>query len=68
MNRNWGLGKFGVEFGAVSDHADVVRLVLIFVHGPAWKSFDVEEHDESVFVSLFRGFSLSSGPPERAIK
>ena len=70
LNRNWGFCKIRVEFGDVSDRADVVwsRQVLIFVHGPAQKSFDVEVHDESVFVSLFRGCSLSSGPQKRAIK
>ena len=31
-----------VKFGAVSNREGVHRRALIFVHQPAWKSFDVE--------------------------
>ena len=68
MNRNWGLGKIRAEFGAVSDRADVDRRALIFVHELAWKPFDVEVYDKSVFVSLFRVFLLSISPLEQVIK
>ena len=64
LNRNWGSGKVGVQFGAVSDRADVIRLVLIIAHRAAWpwKSFEVEVHNEFIFVSLLGGFSLLIGP------
>ena len=66
------LGKIRAEFGVVSDRADVDRKALIFVHEPAWKPLDVEVYGEVygefVFVSLFRGFFLSSCPPEQTIK
>ena len=57
-----------MEYGAASDRADVDQRALIRPRTRLHGNHSTSKYDELVFVSLFRAFSLSSDPLERAIK
>ena len=64
-----GVGQVCVEYGAVSDRADVDRRALIFVHEQGFMEIIQRRSMMNLSsFSLFRVFSLSSDPLERAIK
>ena len=67
IEQRMGVGHICAEYGAVSDRADVDRPALVFVHEQGFIEI-IRMMSLSSGVSLFRAFSLSSDPLERAIK